>query len=331
MKRRTFVKLTGLAAGGLTLSGLHLSDDVWAQGKYPDKKINWIVPVKPGGSFDTIARFLAPQLSGAFKESGARGGGIILKNVPEAGGRRAYTNIFNAKPDGYTFGDFNLGFITENISSKPDFDIMKYTYLLRTGVSIRVIATRRDGFKNWTEMMNAAKIKELKWAAGNYGRGAHIDSILAKEAMGIPARLINFPGTADNISAIIRGDVQVGLFSLDSIYSLLKAGEFKLLMIFDEKSEYPGVPSVKELGYPDLSENIRYQRYIVGPPGMPRHIVDAINSVFKKVLTTRETIDWAEKMEFPLLPLYGKESEEVAKKVMNFYVKMTPTLSKYIN
>ncbi len=331
MKRRTFVKLTGLAAGGLTLSGLHLSDEVWAQEKYPDRKINWIVPVKPGGSFDTIARFLAPQLSRAFKDSGARGGGIILKNLPEAGGRRAYTNIFNAKPDGYTFGDFNLGFITENIASKPDFDVMKYTYLLRTGVSIRVIATKKDGFKNWTEMMNAARTKELKWAAGNYGRGAHIDSILAKEAMGIPARLINFPGTADNISAIIRGDVQVGLFSLDSIYSLLKAGEFKLLMIFDEKSEYPGVPSVKELGYPDLAETIRYQRYIVGPPGMPRPIVETINSVFRKVLTNKETIDWAERMEFPLLPLYGKESEEVAKKVMNFYIKMTPTLSKYIN
>jgi tripartite-type tricarboxylate transporter receptor subunit TctC len=331
MKRRTFVKLASLAAGGLTLSGLHPSGDLWAEGKYPDRRVNWIVPVKPGGSFDTIARFLSPQVAQAFQVSGAKGGGIILKNVPEAGGRRAYTNIFNAKPDGYTFGDFNLGFITENISSKPDFDVMKFTYLLRTGVSIRVIATKKDGFKNWKEMMNAANTKELKWAAGNYGRGAHIDSILAKETMGIPAKLINFSGTADSISAIIRGDVQVGLFSLDSIFSLLKAGEFKLLMIFDEKSEYPGVPSVKELGYPELSETIRYQRYIVGPPGMPRQIVEAINSVFKKVLTTKETIAWAERMEYPLLPLYGKESEVVAKNVMNFYIKMMPTLSKYIN
>jgi tripartite-type tricarboxylate transporter receptor subunit TctC len=333
MKRRTFLRLTGIAASGWTLSGLHLSNELWAQENYPERKINWIVPVKPGGSFDTMARFLAPQITLAFKDlrPGAKGGSIIIKNVPEAGGRRAYTNIFNAPPDGYTFGDFNLGFITENLSSKPDFDVAKYTYLLRTGVSIRVIATRKDGFKNWTEMMNAAKAKELKWAAGNYGRGAHIDSILAKEAMGIPAKLINFPGTAENISAIIRGDVQVGLFSLDSISGLLKAGEFKLLMIFDEKSDYPGVPSVKDLGYPDLAETIRYQRYIVGPPGMPRHIIDTINAAFKKVLANKDTIAWADRMEFPLLPLYGKESEDVAKKVMNFYIKMTPTLIKYIN
>jgi hypothetical protein len=87
--------------------------------------------------------------------------------------------------------------------------------------------------------------------------------------MGIPAKLINFPGTAENINALIKGDAQVGLFYLDDIAALLKAGEFRLLMIFAEKSGYAGVPSVYELGYPDLAESIRYQRYLVGPPAFP--------------------------------------------------------------
>ncbi len=332
MERRTFLKLSGLVAGGLTVKGIHLPEAAWAKEIYPERKISWIVPVKPGGGFDSLARFLSPYVGSAFKElrPAAKGGDIILKNVPEAGGRRAYTNIFNASPDGYTFGDFNLGFVTENITSKPDFDVNKYTFLLRTGVSIRVIATKKNGFKNWQEMMAAAREKELKWAAGNFGRGAHIDSILAVETMGIPAKLINFPGTAESISAIIRGDVQVGLFSLDSISSLLKAGEFRLLAIFDEKSEFPGVPGMKELGYPELAETIRYQRYIVGPPNIPRDIADLINAAFKKALGKKEVIAWADRMDFPILPLYGDEAEKVAKKVMNFYIKMTPTLMKYL-
>ena len=333
MQRRTFLKLTGTAAAGnLAFRELVRPEELWAKEIYPARKITWIVPVKPGGGFDTMARFISLPLMAAIKElaPAAKGGDIVIKNIPEAGGRRAYSSIFNAKPDGYTIGDFNLGFITENITSKPEFDVNKFSYLLRTGVSIRVIATRREGFKSFKEMMAAAREKEIKWAAGNFGRGAHIDSILAKEALGVPAKLVNFAGTADGAGAIIRGDVQVGLFSLDSIQGLLKAGEFRLLLIFDDKSEFPGVPTTTELGYPDLAENIRYQRYIVGPPGMDREAANVIVAAFKKTLVKKDVIAWADKMEFPILPLYGEEAEKVAKKVMSFYIKMMPTLEKYL-
>jgi tripartite-type tricarboxylate transporter receptor subunit TctC len=333
MERRTFLKLAGMAAAGnLALKNLSSPGEAWARELYPARKITWIVPVKPGGGFDTLARFLSLQLTPAFRElvPSAKGGDIIIKNIPEAGGRRAYAAVFRAEPDGYTIGDFNLGFITENITAKPEFDVTKFTFLLRTGVSIRVIATRKDGFKNWKEMMAAAKEKEIKWAAGNFGRGAHIDSILAKEAMGIPAKLINFAGTAEGASAIIRGDVQVGLFSMDSIQGLLKAGEFRLLVIFDDKSEFPGVPTSTELGYPDLAETIRYQRYLVGPPGVSKDVAGIICAAFKKTLAKKEVIEWADRMEFPIMPLYGDEADKVARKVMNFYVKMTPTLMKYL-
>ena len=332
MERRSFLKLAGLTFGSLTLNGLHPGEGLWAQEIYPARRITWIVPVKPGGGFDILVRFLAPQLTEALKELNPRikGGDIIIKNISEAGGRRAYSNLFHAKPDGYTIGDFNLGFVTEDLTSKPEFDFNKYTFLLRTGVSLRVVATRREGFKNWEEMMKAAKEKEIKWAAGNFGRGAHIDSILVKEAMGIPAKLVNFPGTAENANAVLRGDVPVGLYSLESIKGLVNAKEFRLLVIFDEKSEFPGVPSIKDLGYPDLAEKIRFHRYIVGPPGLPKEIVNTLLTAFKKVLKNKEVIDWADKMDFPLLTLFGDESEKVAKEVMNFYISMTPTLLKYM-
>ncbi len=332
MKRRVFLRLAGLTLGGLFWNGLQPVERVLAKEVYPAERITWIVPVKPGGGFDIAARFLSPRLPGIFKElnPGAKGGDIVIKNIAEAGGRRAYSNLFNAKPNGYTIGDFNLGFVTETLTDKVEFDFNKFTFLLRTGVSVRVIATRKDGFRNWEEMVKAAKEKEIKWAAGNFGRGAHIDSILAKEAMGIPAKLINFPGTAENSNAVLRGDVQVGLFSLDSIQGLLNAKEFRPLVVFDKKSDYPGVPSIKDLGYPELADTICYHRYIIGPPGVPREIGNAIIAAFKKVLSHKEVMEWAERNEFKLDSLFGDESEKVARKVMNYYVKMTPTLLKYI-
>jgi len=332
MERKISRRVVGLALVSLMMGSLYPLGGIWAQETYPGEKITWIVPVKPGGGFDLMARFLATQLPEAFKDlrPGIKGGDIVIKNIAEAGGRRAYSNIFHAKPDGYTFGDFNPGFVTENLTSKPEFDFNKFTFLLRTGVSLRVIATKKDGFRNWYEMMKAGKEKEIKWAAGNFGRGAHIDSILAKESMSIPARLINFPGTTEGVNAILRGDVQVGLFPLDSIQGLLKAKELRLLLVFSDKSEYPGVPSIKDLGYPELADRICYHRFIVGPPGLPKDVVNTIVAAFKKLLNKKEVVAWADKVEFPLLPLYGAEAEKVAQEVMNYYMQMTPTLLKYL-
>lgn len=331
IKRRTFLKLTGLITSGLTLPVFDGADTLWAKESYREKKIVWVVPVKPSNSLDTFVRFLSPHLVAAFKEhQPTAAAGIIIDNVPGAGGRKAYTQIFNASPDGYTLGDFNLGFIVENIASRPSFDPRKFTFLLRTSASIRVIATRKEGFKNWAEMMQAARKKNLKWAAGDFGQNTHIDSIIATETMGITAELINFPGLAQNIDALIHGKAQVGLFYLDDITALLKAGEFRLLMIFADKSAYHPCPTVYELGYPDLAEAIRYQRYLVGPPGIPPDIADVIITAFKKVLGNKDVIDWAERMHFPLLPLYGDGAANVARQVINVYDRMTPTLLKHL-
>jgi tripartite-type tricarboxylate transporter receptor subunit TctC len=180
-------------------------------------------------------------------------------------------------------------------------------------------------------MLQATRKKDLKWAAGQFGRTTHIESIMATQTMGIPAKLINFPSIADNINALLKGDVQAGLFYLESIAALLQADEFRLLMIFDTKSGYPGVPSVYELGYPDLAENIRDQRYLVGPPGIPPDIAKVISAAFQKVLAKKEVITWADRMGFPILPLYGEAAAQVARQVIDVYAKMTPTLLKHIS
>ncbi len=333
MERRIFLKLAGLAAAGnMALKYLILPEELWAKEIYPTRKITWIVPAKPGGGMDTTARFLSLPLTAAFKElvPSAKGGEIIIKNIPEAGGRKAYSYLTNAKPDGYTIGDLNLGFIAESMISNPAFEVSKLSFLVRPGVSIRVIATRKGGFKNWKEMMAAGKINEIKWAASNFGSTGHIESILVKEAMGIPAKLINTGGAPESVASIIRGDTHVGLFTMEAIQVLVKAEELRLLLVFADKSDYSGVSTSTELGYPDLTANIRHQRFIVGPPEMSSDVLGVIIAAFKKTLTKKDVIEWADKVEFPILPLYGKEAEKAAKGVINFYIKMMPTLRKYL-
>jgi len=330
-RRRDFLRVFGILVGISLLSGIHLPL-VFAKEIYPAERITWIVPVKAGGGFDLIARSVAPYLEKYLKElsKGAKGGEMVIKNVAEAGGRRAYSNIFHAKPDGYTIGDFNAAFITDNITSKIEFDISKYTFLARIGASERYIVVRKDGFKSWEEMMKAGKEKEVKWAASNFGRGYHVACILLKEAAKVPARLINFPGAAENANALLRGDVQVAMLTEESAKAMLDAGEFRVIMVLSEKSEFPGVPTVVQLGYPELAESTKLHRFVIAPPNLPKEIADVLISGLKKVFSDKEFLAHVKKLNFAPNPLYGEDSENLAKNIFKYYEDKTPILKKYL-
>lgn len=330
-ERRDFLKLLVVVIVLAFLVAIRVPM-IFAKEVFPAERVTYIVPVKAGGGFDLIARSMAPYLEKYLKElsKGAKGGEIVIKNLAEAGGRRAYSNIFHAKPDGYTIGDFNAAFITDNITSKIEFDISKYTFLARIGASERYMVVRKDGFKSWEEMMKAGKEKEVKWAASNFGRGYHVACILLKEAAKVPARLINFPGAAENANALLRGDVQVAMLTEESAKVMLDAGEFRVIMVLSNKSEFPGVPTVVQLGFPELVETTKLHRFLIAPPNLPKEIANILISVFKKVFSDKEFLAHAKKFNFSPDPLYGEDSENLAKNIFKYYEDKTPILKKYL-
>jgi len=331
-ERRDFLKLLGAGGGAALLSGLSVPES-FAKGEvYPAEKISWIIPVKPGGGMDLVARSTMNYLQIALKDvaKGAKGGGFVAKNVPEAGGRRAYSTIFYAKPDGYTIGDFNTAFVTDSIVDTIDFDYTKYTFLARMGAAERAIVARKNTFKTWEEVMKAGKTKELKLAASNYGRGYHVACILLKEATKLPARLINFPGAAENMNALVRGDVEIAMLTEESIKPMVDAGEFKLLLWIGDKCPYPGVPTVADIGHPELSEPLKLQRLVIGPPNLPPAVSNLLIAGFKKVFANKEFLEQAARINFQPEPLYGTDAEKLARKLFQYYIDQTPLLKKFL-
>ncbi len=303
-----------------------------AKDVYPAERITWIIPVKPGGSFDMTARLIAPYLSKYLKETkGAKGGGVVIKNVTESGGARAYSSIYNGKPDGYAIGYFNAAFVADNLMSGSDIDCSKYTFIMRTHVSTRVINIRKkSSFKTWAEMMAAGKEKELKIAAGNFGRGHYIAGILVKDATKMPARLIPFPGSAENANALIRGDVDMSINLEESSTPLIESGEFGVLTTLSETSMYPGVQSIAQLGYPELADPLQLQFLLIAPPNLPKEVSDTLIGAAKKVFQDKEFLAKAGKMGIHTNPLYGADAARVAKGVFKFYEEKTPLIAKYL-
>lgn len=326
--RREFLRVVGVGGGALVLGG-PLVRLAAAKDPFPSDKITWICYVKAGGGWDVVDRAIAPYLSKYLKEV-AKDAEVTVKNVPEAGGRRAYSTIFHAKPDGYTIGDFNTAFATDAAGEKLDFDYTQFTFLVRTGASDRIILTTKNGYKSWDEMMKAGREKEVKWAASNFGQGHHVASILVKETAKVPARLINFPGAAENLNALLRGDVQVALVSEESAKAMISAGELRVLTVLSETSQYPGVPSIAQLGHPELAENLKLHRFIVGPPNLPKEVTDPLLRAYAKVFADREFQALAKKIDFEAKPAYGGDAERIAKTMFKYYDDKAPVLKKYL-
>ena len=299
---------------------------------YPAGKITWFVPYKAGGGFDLLARGISPYLN-EYLQGGASGskGGIVMRNEPASGGRKAYSLIYNAKPDGHTIGAFDIGFIAETFLHDVGFDISKFTFLVRAMKTDRLIVTNKNGFANWEEMINASKIKPLKWGTGAFLQSTQLDSIVLTERMGIPARFIPWAGgTSESMNALMRGDIQVALVSDDSVKGLLDAGEIKPLAVIAEKSKYPGVPSIKDLGHPDLAEKLGTQRFVIAPPGLPSNIKNAFISAYKKVMIDQSFLSYAKKLDLDFKPLYGEQAEKAFKNVNGYYQNdLKPLYIKY--
>lgn len=332
INRRQFLKVLGATGGSLSLGKWALAVE---KEIYPAEKINWICPYKAGAGFDLTARVLSPYLTKYFRviSPGAKGGEIVVKNMTAGGGIKAYSTVYQAEPNGYTIGDFNIGFISNMIVSptKLDFDILKFTWLFRTGVTTRIMIANKKGFSSWSEMVEASKKETLKWAVGAFGGGSHVESIIVKEATKTNARLINFGGAAEQVNAVLRGDVHMTLLSEDSAKHLVEAKEVNVLVSFTEEPLYPGVPTIKEIGYPHLPVYLGNHRLVIGPPGLPQNIQKLIMGAAEKVMTDPELIALMRQGGFPANPLYGNEVVDLVKSYIKFYQDMAATLKKYLS
>jgi len=332
--RRNFLKTLGVVSCVFATDSLRNIPVLMAKNIYPTEKISWVLPFIAGGGYDIVCRGITPYLTKYLRESspGTKGGDLIIKNEPTASGRKGVSTVYNAKPDGYTIGAFDLAFATETLMSKLEFDLAKFTYLLRIMRTTRILVTGKTGFASWEEMLKHAKAKELKWGVAGFGRGIHVESIIFKETVGIPIRFIPWGGTAECMNAMIRGDIQVALVSEDAVKGLLDAGEIKVLTVFSETSGYPGIPSIKDLGYPELAEKTGNQRFVIAPPALPEEIKSILIGAFKKTLNDKEFQAWAKKSGFPLSPIYGDEADRLAKRMLKFYQEdLRPTLKKYLS
>lgn len=256
----------------LLLSTLLLPLLARAQGTGP---IRIVVGAPPGGSTDTLAREIAPEMGRLLGRT------VIVDNRSGAGGNLAADHVAKSAPDGSTLLlSFTSHTINATLYPKLPYDpVADFTPLTMVATSPSVLVAHPGlPAKDLRELIAWAKPRpgQLSLAIGGIGSSLH----LAGEAFKLQAGLyiVNIPyrGTAPAIADVVAGNVPLMFAAVGNARALVAAGKLKALGVTSPARlpQFPAVPAIAEV-LPGFESSAWFGLF--GPARMPPELVQRIS------------------------------------------------------
>src|SRR3954471_13074303 len=240
MTKRIVFALIGLLAAALPATAQD----------WPTKPVKIIVPFGPGSTPDVVARLIADHLQKKFGQP------FIIDNKPGASGNIGTDAVAKAAPDGATIGVSIGGPLAINtlLFSKlpydPKTDIAPITQLVTQPSALAV--NSQVMVNSAAELVALLKREPGKYNFGSIGNGSL--SHLAMEAIALASGTqmvhIPYPSSPAAMTAIIRGDVQMGCLPAISVTPHAGSGSIKILAVSTARRSpfLPEIPTLKEAG-----------------------------------------------------------------------------------
>jgi tripartite-type tricarboxylate transporter receptor subunit TctC len=254
---------------------------------YPDKPVTLIVPFKPGGSNDIVARQLGKQLTKDWGQP------VVIENKPGAGSDVGAAYTAAQKPDGYTIQIASVTFtMRPAVVAKQPFDARNdFTRIALVGQSPLMLGVRpgapANTAKEYFEYLKANQGK-LSYGATGVGSIQHFAGEILRKAIGSDIQAVQYKGGAPAMKDVMGDHIEFSIGSLTQMLPPYQAGKIKGLAVTSAtRSEAaPEIPTMQEVGIEGY-EIVQWWG-ILGPKGMPNDVVDFLNKSINKVLATDE-------------------------------------------
>lgn len=282
--------LTTLAAA-LLAAPLAFGSSVAQAQAWPTKPIRLVAPFPPGSSIDLIARMIAPPMGEALGQS------IVIENRVGAGGNVGIDNVAKSPPDGYTIGIGARGplaintFLVDNMSYDPVKDIAPIALFGSSAIVLWVSADSPS--KTMQDFVARAKASpgKMNYASDGVGTTNHLGGEVLRSAGGIDLVHVPYRGTAEAITALLQGDVQIFPGGLPPLMGQYKAGKIRPLAVA-MKERIPQLPDVPTVGEVGLAGAEMYAWFaMVAPAGTPPDIIAKIRDALGVALAKPDVRD----------------------------------------
>lgn len=270
----------------LCVVALTFAPAVFAAEAYPTKPVRVIIGFGPGSTVDLVARVVSQRLAEQLGQP------FVIDNRPGASGTIGYTTIAKATPDGYTLVLGELGlttslYLVKQVQYDPVRDFTPITQLVRTPMALVVHPSVTASTVKDLVAIAQANPGKLNYASVGVGSAVHIATELFRLAAKVNIVQVNYKTGGEMVSGLLGGQTQMLLTTMPNVTGIVKSGKVRALAVTNEgrrSSAMPDVPTMTEAGFPEVT--VYTWSGLLGPRGMPKHIVALLHAESTKALAT---------------------------------------------
>jgi tripartite-type tricarboxylate transporter receptor subunit TctC len=218
---------------------------------------------------------------------------FVIENRPGAGGTIAMKSVLDAPADGYALGEMGNGqSIATTLFTNLPYDVLKDFSPVSVAGSFPVLIAVAGGSPYYTlkDVVDAAKKNpgKLNLGAINPGSTQNLSAHLFKQITGAEFTVIPYRTTPDLVTALLRGDVDVGFDYFAGFQSSLGDGKLRIIATSGEKRDplLKEVPTAQESGFPQYV--VTSWNGLTTRAGTPPEIIKLLNSEIQRALSAPE-------------------------------------------
>jgi len=273
MRTALALLVLALAAGG-------------AHGQHFAKPVRILVGASAGGTTDTLARAIAPEMSKALATP------VIVENRPGAGGNLAAEAVAKAPPDGQTLlVAFTSHTINATLYAKLPFDpVEDFTpiTMIATVPSI-LVGNAALPPRDLRELVAYAKARpgKLNFAIGGIGSSLHMAGDLFKMRTGVFVVNVPYKGSSPALTDLLGGQVELMFVSAVVGLPHVKAGKLRAYGVTSAKRlvQLPDVPAIAEV-VPGFESNAWFGLF--GPARLPADVTKVLHDAAVRAIQSPE-------------------------------------------
>ena len=262
--RRLAVAIIFIAAcaGSTWATAQNILKNTAAEGIWPTRPVRIIVGFPGGSSPDMTARTLAEPLAKALGQP------VIIENRPGASGNIAADLVAKATDD-HTLGIVINGNLTSAKLLYPQlpYDPAKDFSLISLLTTAPLILVAPAGLPADSAFFAAARQAGNQWNYGSVGNGsvAHLGmELLKSRAPGLLPVHIPFAGNPQVVTALLGGQIQMGLMPPGVAMPQVRAGKLRAIGVAGGRSSLvPEIAPLLDAGVQNV--NLEVWNALIGP------------------------------------------------------------------
>lgn len=259
---------------------------------YPNKPIKVVIGASPGGGTDILGRLVSRAVSEAWNHPF-----VIENDVSVQGSALALDKVSKAAPDGYTLnvvsGSTYIGASVVHMIPKNLLTALDAVAQFTSQPFVLVSTTKGEAtFNTVPELVAYAKKfpGKMNYASSGLGGSAYLAAEYMKHELGgLNIQHIPYKGIGPGYIDLIAGRTQITFGTTVSAVPHAQKGNVKILAVTSPK-RLPNMPDVPTLG--EFIPGFEYVSFfgVVGPAGLPKPVIAALNKGVNEALSKPEIV-----------------------------------------